>query len=245
MEILRLDKMLADCGLGTRSDVKKLIKQGKVSVDGIIVKKAETKINTKINSVIFNGNKILYEKYIYLVMNKPPGVISATEDRKEKTVIDLLEEKYKNTELFPVGRLDKDTVGLLILTNDGAFAHNTLSPKKHIEKEYYAVVNGEVTLKDVELFKNGIKIDGGDICKSASLNIIKSSQKFSEITIKITEGKFHQIKRMFKAINKEVIFLKRVAFGELKLDNSLKEGEYRPLTDDEYNLLKKFMKGDN
>ena len=205
MADLRADKFLADLGIGTRSQVKNIIKNKKVAVNGQIITSANVKINTEKDVVTVNGKEINYKKYTYIMMNKPDGVISSTED-KQKTVIDLLPKELQNLDLFPVGRLDKDTVGLLILTNDGIFAHNTLSPKKHIDKKYYAKISGTLPENAVEIFKNGVTI-GDYKCKSADLREFSDS---NSIEVVIHEGKFHQVKRMFEAIDCKVEFLKRV-----------------------------------
>ena len=231
MADLRADKFLADLGIGTRSQVKNIIKNKKVAVNGQIITSANVKINTEKDVVTVNGKEINYKKYTYIMMNKPDGVISSTED-KQKTVIDLLPKELQNLDLFPVGRLDKDTVGLLILTNDGIFAHNTLSPKKHIDKKYYAKISGTLPENAVEIFKNGVTI-GDYKCKSADLRIIDSNS----IEVVIHEGKFHQVKRMFESVGKKVVYLKRLSMGKLKLDESLGLGEYRELTEEEVKLI--------
>ena len=233
MNLIRIDKMLSDCGVGSRKNVKELIKFGRVSIDGVKINKSDIKIDTDKNSVSVDGKEIFYQKYVYLLMNKPSGVISATEDRKEKTVIDILPEKYKKFNLFPVGRLDKDTVGLLILTNDGDFTHNTLSPKKHIIKRYFAMVSGVVSKSDIDAFFDGIVFANGEICKSARLEVCKTENDCTDVFVEISEGKFHQIKKMFNVVGKEVLFLKRVKFGGLELDEGLMEGDVRELSEDE------------
>lgn len=184
---------------------------------------------------MLNGEKLEYEEFVYLMLNKPSGVVSATYDNKDKTVIDLIKD-YKHLDLFPFGRLDKDSEGLLIISNDGKLAHELLSPKKHVDKKYYVEVLGRVTSEDIESFKNGIMLDG-ELCKSALLEIIKSDD-ISYCYVTISEGKYHQVKRMFESVNKKVTYLKRVTFGNLKLDENLKLGEYRKLTEQEINLLK-------
>ena len=229
MADLRADKFLADLGIGTRSQIKNIIKNKKVAVNGQIITSANVKINTEKDVVTVNG------KETYTMMNKPAGVISSTED-KQKTVIDLLPKELQNLDLFPVGRLDKDTVGLLILTNDGTFAHNTLSPKKHIDKKYYAKISGTLPENAVEIFKNGVTI-GDYKCKSADLSIIDNNS----IEVVIHEGKFHQVKRMFEAIGCKVEFLKRVSFGEINLDENLNQGEYRELNTAEMEYISKFV----
>ena len=235
MADLRADKFLADLGVGTRSQVKNIIKNKKVAVNGKIIASANVKINTETDVVTVNGKEISYKKYTYIMMNKPDGVISSTED-EQKTVIDLLPKELQNLNLFPVGRLDKDTVGLLILTNDGIFAHNTLSPKKHIDKKYYAKISGELPENAVDLFNDGVCI-GDYKCKSADLNIIDNNT----IEITIHEGKFHQVKRMFGAVGCKVEFLKRIAFGEINLDENLKQGEFRELNPTEMEYINKFI----
>ncbi len=234
--MIRLDKYLADLSIGTRSEVKKYVRQGKVTVDGIIMKNPETKIEPDKQEVMFEGKPLSYVKYEYYMLHKPAGVISATTDVKEKTVIDLIDSKVRK-DLFPVGRLDKDTEGLLIITNDGELAHRLLSPKKHIDKVYYAKVRGTVTEEDVKVFSEGLDIGQGDIAKPSKLEILKSDE-ISEIRLTIQEGKFHQVKRMFYSVGKEVIYLKRLSMGSLRLDENLSIGAYRPLTKEELNYVK-------
>ena len=226
--MIRLDKFLADMSIGTRTEVKKLIRQGKVAVDGLTVKNPDFKIDIDRQSVTCNGITVTYETYEYYMLNKPAGVISATSDVKDKTVLDLIDSK-KRKDLFPVGRLDKDTEGLLLITNDGELAHCLLSPKKHVDKLYFAKVEGVVTSEDIEIFAKGLDIGDGDYTNPAKLEILKSN-KISEVRLTIQEGKFHQVKRMFEAVGKKVIYLKRLSIGKLYLDESLALGEYRPLT---------------
>ncbi len=233
--MIRLDKFLADMGVGTRTEVKKYIRQGKVTVDGIVEKSPETKIDANAQSVCFDGKPIQYESYVYYMLNKPAGVISASKDSKEKTVIDLIDDK-KRKDLFPVGRLDKDTEGLLLITNDGETAHNLLSPKKHVNKVYYAKIDGIVTEADQKAFSEGLSIGEGEITKPAKLEILESGI-ISEIKLTIQEGKFHQVKRMFEAVGKKVIYLKRLSMGALQLDEQLALGEYRLLTKEEIEML--------
>jgi len=236
---LRIDKMLANMGFGTRKEVKKLLKSGVVKIDGMIVKDPKTQVNPSEQVVTVRGEEVEYKEFIYLMMNKPPGVISATEDMAEETVIDLLEEEDRVFAPFPVGRLDKDTEGLLLLTNDGQLAHQLLSPKKHVPKTYFAVIDGEVTEEDIESFRHGIVLDDGYKTKPAELIILKSGLR-SDVEVTITEGKFHQIKRMFRALGKRVVYLKRIQMGPLALDPSLEVGEYRELTEKEVKMLKQF-----
>jgi 16S rRNA pseudouridine516 synthase len=235
---MRIDKILANIGYGSRKEVKKLLKNRVVTVNGETVTDAKTHVDPKKDKMTVYGEKIEYKEYIYLMMNKPAGVISATEDVREKTVIDLLEMEDAVYEPFPVGRLDKDTVGLLLLTNDGGLAHQLLSPKKHVPKTYYALVDGTITEEDKKAFAAGIKLDDGYVTKPAQLNILRSGEIRSEIELTITEGKFHQVKRMFEAVGKKVVYLKRLSMGPIKLDGDLAEGEYRELTDEEIDLLK-------
>jgi 16S rRNA pseudouridine516 synthase len=236
---LRIDKMLANMGYGTRKEVKKLLKSGVVKIDGVVVKDPKTQVNPTEQVVTVRGEEVEYKEFIYLMMNKPPGVVSATEDMIEETVVDLLEEEDRVFSPFPVGRLDKDTEGLLLLTNDGQLAHQLLSPKKHVPKTYFAVIDGEVTAEDVAAFRRGVVLDDGYETKPAELVILKSGLR-SDVEVTITEGKFHQVKRMFQAVGKRVIYLKRIQMGPLVLDPSLDVGEYRELTDEEVEMLKQF-----
>ena len=228
---IRLDKYLADMGKGTRSEVKKAISKGLVRVNNVIVKKPETKLDTDSDHVLFDGVLVGYAQHEYYMLNKPAGVISATEDKREKTVIDLIIER-KRKDLFPVGRLDRDTEGLLLISNDGELAHRLLSPSKHVDKVYYAKIDGEVTIEDVEAFQQGVDIGEEKLTRPAKLRVLKSGTQ-SEIELTICEGKFHQVKRMFQAVGKEVVYLKRLQMGTLILDESSKPGEYRELTEQE------------
>ncbi|MFY0519693.1 pseudouridine synthase [Lysinibacillus sp. UGB7] len=229
---MRLDKLLANMGYGSRKEVKQLLKQKAVSVDGTYVKDAAMHVDPEKQDVSVFGERVLYTEFVYYMMNKPPGVISATEDLRDETVIDLLEPLHQHFQPFPVGRLDKDTEGLLLLTNDGVLAHNLLSPKKHVPKVYYALIEGIVTGADGEAFARGVELDDGYITKPGKLVILKSAQQ-SEIELTIQEGKFHQVKRMFEAVGKHVTYLKRLSMGSLKLDESLELGAYRELTIEE------------
>ncbi|MFN7250553.1 MAG: pseudouridine synthase [Anaerobacillus sp.] len=233
---MRIDKFLANMGFGTRKEVKKLLKTGTVRLNDETVKDAKVHIDVNRDSVIVNGEVIEYKEFIYLMMNKPQGVISATEDSKDETVVDLLQLEDARYEPFPVGRLDKDTEGFVLLTNNGKLAHELLSPKKHVPKTYYARIQGVVTEEDVAKFKIGVTLDDGYETKPADLVILKSGE-ISEIELTITEGKFHQVKRMFIAVDKKVTYLKRLSIGPLKLDPTLELGEYRELTDEEIELL--------
>ncbi|MCE4044963.1 rRNA pseudouridine synthase [Lysinibacillus fusiformis] len=233
---MRLDKLLANMGCGSRKEVKQLLKQKAVTVDGASVKDAAMHVDPEQQNVSVYGERVVYTEFVYFMMNKPPGVISATEDLRDETVIDLLEPFDQHFQPFPVGRLDKDTEGLLVLTNDGILAHNLLSPKKHVPKVYYAHIEGVVTEEDVEKFAEGVELDDGYMTKPGKLVILKSASQ-SEIELTIQEGKFHQVKRMFESVGKRVTYLKRISMGNLKLDDHLALGEYRELTAEELNCL--------
>ncbi|RLQ91831.1 pseudouridine synthase [Planomicrobium sp. Y74] len=234
---MRIDKFLSNMGFGSRKDVKVLLKSKAVEVNGEVVRDAKQHVDEAADLITVAGEKVDYTEFIYLMMNKPPGVISATEDKYDETVIDLLGDEERHFEPFPVGRLDKDTEGLLLLTNDGKLAHELLSPKKHVAKTYYARIDGVVTEEDDEAFRNGVILDDGYQTKEAFLKILKSGVE-SEIELTITEGKFHQVKRMFESVGKTVIYLKRLSMGSLELDPDLKLGEYRYLTEEELTGLK-------
>lgn len=236
----RIDKILSNLGYGTRKDLKKIVKNGMVQVNGITIKDSAMKVDPEKDKIVINGEEIFYREFIYLMMNKPAGVISATFDNKDETVIDLLEVEHQVFEPFPVGRLDKDTVGLLLLTNDGDLNHRLISPKWKVDKAYFAKIDQKVTEEDIEKFKHGITLDDGYRCKEAILEIQKASEEGSEIVLTIQEGKFHQVKRMFEAVGKKVTYLKRIEFGTLPLDEDLEEGEYRELTEEEIAILKGF-----
>ncbi|AIY05007.1 pseudouridine synthase [Planococcus sp. PAMC 21323] len=234
---MRLDKYLSNMGHGSRKEVKILLKSKAVEVNGEIVRDPKVHVNEHDDHVSVGGEVVAYTEFIYVLMNKPQGVISATEDKYDKTVIDLLGEDEQHFEPFPVGRLDKDTEGFLLLTNDGKLAHELLSPKKHVDKTYFAHVEGVVTEEDAEAFKKGVMLDDGYVTKPASLTILESAA-VSKIKLTITEGKFHQVKRMFESVGKHVVYLKRLSMGPLSLDPELELGEYRHLTDEELTGLK-------
>ena len=232
---IRLDKYLADMGCGTRSQVKREIAGGSVMVNGAPARRPEDKIDTEKDSVVFRGSPLGYTEYEYFMLNKPAGVVSATEDRTERTVLDLIDARQRK-DLFPVGRLDKDTEGLLLVTNDGGMAHRLLSPKKHVDKVYYAKVAGRITEEHVRLFAEGLDIGDEKPTLPAELTVL-SSGEISEIELVIREGRFHQVKRMFQAAGGEVIYLKRLHMGSLVLDRELQPGEYRKLTEEEVRAL--------
>lgn len=240
MAKIRLDKYLAEMGAGTRSEVKAMIRKGRVCVDGVTVKTPETKVDAQAECVELDGSAVTYEEMVYYMLHKPAGVVSATRDAREKTVLDLLPDKRRQ-DLFPVGRLDKDTEGLLLITNDGALAHELLSPSKHVDKEYYAKVRGRVTEEDAEIFAESVDIGDEKPTLPAELRILSSKEE-SEITLVIREGRFHQVKRMFEAVGKEVIYLKRLAMGSLRLPGDLACGESRKLSQQEIDDLKRCVK---
>lgn len=234
---MRLDKLLSNSGFGTRSEVKKLLKAGVVAVDDAVQKDGKLQVDAIAQVITVDGEVLLYEEFVYFMMNKPQGYISATEDKHLPTVIDLLMEQDNSKKPFPVGRLDRDTEGLLLLTNDGQLAHQLLSPKKHVPKTYFARIDGEVMDSDVQKFRQGVILGDGYLTKPAELKILVSGD-ISEIELVITEGKFHQVKRMFEAVGKKVIYLKRIAMGALQLDLALSLGDYRRLTENEVELLR-------
>lgn len=233
----RLDKVLSNMGYGTRKEVKALVKRGEVSVNGELAKDPSQHVIPESDEIYVSGEKLVYKKYVYVMLNKPKGVISATEDDYEETVIDLLSEDLKIFNPAPVGRLDKDTEGLLLITNDGELNHLLLSPRRHVPKKYYARVEGVVTEEDKLRFKEGVVLDDGYKTMPAELCIINSDEE-SEIEVILHEGKFHQVKRMFEAVGKKVVYLKRLEMGTLKLDESLITGGFRELTPEELENLR-------
>ena len=237
---MRLDKFLANSGIGTRKEVKEILKKKKISVNGIFVKDGKIHIDEKKDVIKYENEVISYKPFVYIMMNKPAGVISATEDSHHKTVIDLLNNKYRTYDVFPIGRLDIDTEGLLLLTNDGILSHNLLSPKKHVDKKYYVKIAKPLSENDVKTLENGIKLEENFVTKKANVEIISEDLESNsyQVYITICEGKFHQVKRMFKAVDNEVLYLKRIKMGNLLLDQNLKLGEYRELTEKELDELK-------
>lgn len=237
---MRLDKFLADVGLGSRKEVKQLIKKNLVKVNGSLAKDGKIQVNEKTDVITFDEEPLVYQRFFYYMLHKPQGVISATEDKRDETVLDLLADTDFRDDLFPVGRLDKDTEGLLLLTNDGQLAHQLLSPKKHVDKEYFAKIEGVVTEEDICCFEKGFPLSNGEMVKPSQLFIesVDKVKQCSTIRLIIQEGKFHQVKRMFEAVDKKVTYLKRLRMGSLVLDERLELGEYRQLTDAELNSLK-------
>lgn len=234
----RLDKVLSNLGYGTRKEVKSMVKKSMIEVNGVVIKDSGLAIEPEKCKIKVNGEEVNYRKYIYIMMNKPSGVVSATFDNYDETVIDLLDDEYKIFDPFPVGRLDKDTEGLLLITNDGELNHRLISPKWHVDKKYYAEINRPVSDEDVNAFSQGVVLDDGYKCLPGKLNIISSTENGSEVEVTIHEGKFHQVKRMFESLGKEVVFLKRTNFGPLELDSTLEEGGYRELSQEEISILK-------
>lgn len=237
----RLDKILSNVGYGSRKEVKAIVKKGMVTVDGVVVKDSGMNVDPEASEIFINGEEVIYREFVYLMMNKPDGVISATYDKHDTTVIDLLEPEDAVFEPFPVGRLDKDTVGLLFLTNDGDLNHRLISPKWHVDKVYYAQIDKVVDESDIKAFEDGITLDDGYKCMPGKLKILGDYENGSEVEITIQEGKFHQVKRMFEARDKSVVYLKRISFGGIPLDETLEEGQYRELTQEEFDILDRKM----
>ena len=233
---MRVDELLSNVGVASRAELKKYCKQGLISVNGKVINNPGVQVDSESDDIRFNGEKIVYREFVYIMLNKPDGYISATFDKYDPIVLDLIDQSYLVFEPFPVGRLDKDTEGLLVLTNDGQLAHRVLSPKKHVPKTYYAKIQGKVTEEDILAFEKGVILDDGYETMPSQLKILKSDD-MSEIELTIHEGKFHQVKRMFESVGKKVVYLKRLSMGKLKLDESLKLGEYRELTEEEVKLI--------
>ena len=241
---LRIDKILSNLGYGSRAELKVYCKKGMVKVNDKVISNPGTQVDTDVDKIEFNNEVVNYREFVYIMMNKPDGYLSATFDKRDPIVLDLIDSSYLAFEPFPVGRLDKDTEGLLVLTNDGQLAHRVLSPKKHVPKTYYAKIEGRVTEEDIKAFEQGVTLDDGYETMPAQLKILESGEQ-SEIELTIHEGKFHQVKRMFEAVDSSVLYLKRISFGPLKLDNSLSKGQYRLLTDNEVQQLKMLRNGEH
>lgn len=260
MSLERLDKILAFLGVGTRKDVKKLCRSGLVTVNGVPVKDSSEKVNPEVDEIAFDGNILKYRKFIYVMVNKPAGVVSATEDHQHRTVIDILPEEYQVFEPFPVGRLDKDTEGLLVITNDGQFSHKVLSPKKDVDKVYYVELNRSLTEAKIKELETGVTLEDGYQTMPASVAALVPNQRDTipanleflrsvlpekevspycqqRLLITIREGKYHQIKRMAEAVGSEVVYLKRLAMGRLALDPTLQLGDCRELHIEELKLI--------
>ena len=231
--MIRLDRFLSDMGVASRKELKQIIRSGRIAVDGVPATAPETKLDPEKSTVSLDGIALEYRKFRYFIMNKPSGVLTASEDRKQKTVMDLLPPELKNLGLFPTGRLDKDTTGLLILTNDGDFAHRVISPKYEIRKRYIARTDGTVDERDIRAFAEGLTLRDGLKCLPAGL------EKLGDGTCAVTvmEGKYHQVKRMLASVGKPVLELKRVSIGELLLPEDLKAGNIREITQKEIDLI--------
>ena len=226
---MRLDKLLADLGLASRRELKELIRSGRVQVDGQVCKKPEQKVNPAAQTLTLDGEPLCYRRNRTFMMNKPAGVVTATEDRSERTVLDLLPEEYRRLGLFPVGRLDKDTEGLLLLTNDGEFAHRVISPKSCVEKRYYADIEGEADEEDARAFLEGLELRDGTLCRPAKLESLGPGK----CLVTVTEGKYHQVKRMLSARGKPVLKLRRLSVGALELDEGMAPGAVRELGEED------------
>lgn len=237
--LMRLDKFFSELGILSRSDCKKELKKKTVSVNGVIITKPETKIDPETDEICFHGERIVYEPFVYYMLHKPDGVVSATEDRDHKTVIDLLKEQFpeEGREIFPVGRLDIDTEGLLLLTNDGVLSHELLSPAKHVEKTYFVRVEGILSEKDLATLEQGMDIGDEKLTKPAKAQIVANGEE-SELFLTITEGRYHQVKRMLVGVGHPVVYLKRESFGPITLDPELACGQLRKLSGVEITMLK-------
>jgi len=240
MAKIRLDKWIASTGIASRKEVKLYAKQGRITVNGVAVRSAEEKFDPETETVLLDGKAVCYEEFTYVMLHKPAGILSATEDKREKTVLDLLPPELQKQELFPVGRLDKDTEGLLLLTNDGALAHELLSPRHHVDKVYLAVTDGCVVKADCDAFAAGMELGDGLRCMPAGLEILEAGEE-SRVLVTLREGKFHQVKRMLAACGKPVKYLKRLSMGNLTLDETLEKGNWRFLEKAERENLKKHL----
>ncbi len=237
-KLQRIDKIISNSLPYSRSQVRELIKKKKVIVNDVVIKSSDEKINPETDIVIVDGNMLKYSEFVYYMLNKPAGVVSATNDNTCKTVLELINEP-KTKDLFPVGRLDKDTEGLLLITNDGDLSHSLLSPKKHVNKTYYVETDDIITDEMIIKLENGLDIGDEKLTLPAKAEVIKdNNHNTSSAYLTITEGRFHQVKRMFKAVGREVVYLKRISMGSLKLDESLPKGSYRELTEIEISLLR-------
>lgn len=230
--MIRLDKFISDSLVIGRKEATEIIKKGRVTLDGAVIKKSDTKFDQNSANVCVDGKPISFKNFIYIVMNKPQGLVCSTQDKKDKTVLSLLPQEYLNKGVSPVGRLDKDTVGLLLLTNDGETAHKMLSPKSHVSKKYYVECDGEFTDDDIKTMYNGIPMDG-KITKPATLEILENK---NTAYITLTEGKYHEIKRLCEHCLKTVTFLERVTFGNLKLDRTMQRGDWKEISFEELDI---------
>lgn len=233
MAVMRLDKILSDMGIASRSELRQIIKSGRVMVDGLAVTAPEKRIDSDSTRISLDGRELKYRKFRYFMMDKPAGVLSATEDSRQETLLDLLPSELKRLGLFPVGRLDKDTSGLIILTNDGDFAHRVISPKSGIWKLYRARVDGQLDVGDVEAFEKGLVLGDGTACLPAKLELLPGG----DCLVRVTEGKYHQVKRMLASRGAPVLELRRLAVGGLELDEKLGPGGFRELNEAELDRL--------
>lgn len=243
----RIDKTLVHLGYGSRSEIKKWVKQGRVTVNGVVVKDSGIQCDPYTDRIEFDGEGIVYREFVYVMLHKPPGVISATEDARERTVLDLLTPELRVFDLFPVGRLDKDTEGLLLLTNDGQLAHDLLSPRKHVPKTYIADCVGSLGDREAGQFKAGVELDDGYVTLPSEMQVIEAGtysdgSPRTRIALTISEGKFHQVKRMLEAVDSSVTYLKRISMGPLELDEALPKGAFRELTEVELESLRSYKK---
>ncbi|WP_373757210.1 pseudouridine synthase [Streptococcus ferus] len=238
---MRLDKLLGELGFGSRNQVKKLIRSRLVTVDGYIAFGDNMNVDPSLQEILVRGEQLRWQESLYLIMNKPKGVVTARSDKKHPTVLDLLEDEDKMPGTYPVGRLDRDTEGLVLLTNNGPLGFRMLHPRYHVSKTYYVEVNGKLGVDAVHFFKEGISFLDGNKCQPAHLKLISSAAVKSTAYVTLSEGKFHQVKKMFLAYGVKVIYLKRVAFGPFVLEESLLPGSYRQLNEEEKNLLKAFL----
>lgn len=236
--MMRVDKLLSNMGYGTRKQIKKSVKDGEVIVNGRVIKDPGEKVDSENDNIAFAGEEVIYREFIYLMLNKSKGYVSSTDDPHYPTILELIDPYYYNFEPYPVGRLDVDTTGLLVITNDGQLTHQLTNPKKGVVKWYEAQIEGRVTEKEVQIFKEGIPIPSeGYTAKPAELEIVQRGS-ISFIRVGISEGKYHQVKHMFREVGMTVLELKRISMGNLSLDESLEEGDYRELTEEEVNLLR-------
>lgn len=238
---MRIDKVLEEKGFGSRKTVKRLFQRKIVTVDDQIIEDGSYNVDSRLHRVLIDGQAITNFTHAYFMLNKPNGAVTAVKDRKWQTVIDLLEPTDVTAELYPVGRLDRDTEGLMLLTDNGQLGYQLLLPEKNVTKTYEAIINEKVTQEDIVAFARGIEFIGGEVCKPAKLTILTAAEKESHVRLEIQEGKFHQVKKMFLATGKKVIGLKRIAMGPIELDETLAPGEYRPLTDAELLSLKPYF----
>ena len=238
MEQQRLDKIIASTGRFSRREVKELIRRGQVLVDGVPARSAQEKADPEAAEITVQGEPLVYRRFTWVMLNKPAGYLSATEDGRGATVLDLLPPELRRQGLFPVGRLDKDTEGLLLLTNEGGLAHDLLSPRRHVDKEYYVRVEGRLTEEDCRAFAAGMTLDDGLVCQPAELEILRADAAGSEAHVTLREGKFHQVKRMLAQRGKPVVYLERIRMGSLRLDPALPRGAFRFLTKTEWENLR-------